>query len=131
MLLSLISVDTPVIQGPSKVIYRPNEPPIELTCIRNTTVGSTGWRVNGSDPPYPLPFIRNGGLPGHALNVTNDNLIIVNATNNTEYVCVSSTDDGDANSAPVHLYITGMYVVSLHCRNNYTYVHMCTRNYCR
>ena len=78
--------------------------------------------MNGSDPPYPLPFIRNGGLPGHALNATNDNLIIVNATNNTEYVCVSITDDGATNSAPVHLYIAGMYVVSLHCRNNYTYV---------
>ena len=62
LLLSLISVDAPVIQGPSKVIYRPNEPSIELTCIRNTTVGSTGWHVNGSDPPYLIAIIRNGGL---------------------------------------------------------------------
>ena len=62
LLLSLISVDAPVILGPSKVIYRPNEPSIELTCICNTTVGLTGWHVNGSDPPYLIAIIRNGGL---------------------------------------------------------------------
>ena len=110
MLLSLISVDTPVIQGPSEVIYRPGEEPVELTCLRNITVGSTGWRLNGSDPPFPLSTIRNGGFPDHTLNATNNDLIVVNATNNTEYICASITDDDDTYSAPVYLYVAGMYI---------------------
>ena len=107
---SLISVGIPVILGPSEVIYRPGEGPVELTCVRNTTVGSTLWRVNGSGAvtPYGIGTV----FPGHGYNGVN--LVINDPSNNTEYICVTSVDNMDsANSEPVYLYVAGMYVVSL------------------
>ena len=104
-LLSLISVGVVVIQGPDVVIYRPNEAPVELVC-NNTGGGSTGWRVNGSSAVSVADIRDRQLLPDHTVNGIN--LVIVNATNNTEYICVSVTDDGNANSDPVVLYIAGM-----------------------
>ena len=97
-----------MIQGPDVVIYRPNEEPVQLTCV--ITEGSTGWRLNGSDVET-LSEIRDGDLPGHAAN--GSNLVIVNATNNTEYICVSIRDAGNLESSPVHFYIAGMLYHSI------------------
>ena len=96
------TIGTAVIQGPNVVIYRPNEEPVELTC--DITEGSTGWRVNGGNV-LTISDIRGGALPNHTVN--GSNLVIVTATNNTEYVCVSIRDSGDLNSSAVRLYIAG------------------------
>ena len=61
--------------------------------------------MNGSNT-ISVANIRNGGFPDHAVN--GSNLVIVNATNNTEYICVSVTDNGNVYSDPVILYIAGM-----------------------
>ena len=51
-----------------------------------------------------------GTFPGHTNNGVN--IVIVNATNNTEYVCVSLVDDMQPeNSAPVLLYVAGMFTI--------------------
>ena len=50
--------------------------------------------------------IANGGLPDHTVN--GNNLVIVNATNNTNYICVGTTTGGLVDSDPVILYIVGM-----------------------
>ena len=108
--VSLISVGIPVIQGPSKIIHRPDEGPVELVCDRNTTAGSTLWRVNGSSAQTPADLVMM--FPGHSLNGVN--LVIVNATNNTEYVCASVVDGMNSTySEPVYIYVAGKYVVSL------------------
>ena len=103
--VSLLYIGAAVIQGPDVVIYRPNEELVELTCV--ITEGSTGWRVNDSST-FSLSEIRNGRLPDHTVNGVN--LVIVNATNNTEYICVSIRDAGNLESSPVRLYIAGMYI---------------------
>ena len=69
--------------------------------------------MNGSDVET-LSEIRDGDLPDHSVN--GSNLVIVNATNNTEYICVSIRDAGNLESSPVHLYVAGMlqdYIVVL------------------
>ena len=50
--------------------------------------------------------IANGGLPNHTVN--GNNLVIINATNNTNYICVGSTSLGQLGSDPVILYVVGM-----------------------
>ena len=106
-----ISVGTPVIQGPSKVIFRPNEGPVELVCERNTTAGSTLWRLNGSDALTPAALVMR--FSGHVTNGVD--IQIVNATNNTEYICVSNVDRvGETDSEPVYLYVAGTYVRMLY-----------------
>ena len=108
--VSLISVGIPVIQGPSKIIHRPDEGPVELVCDRNTTAGSTLWRVNGSG--LYTPHDISDPLPGHTNNGVN--IVIVNATNNTEYVCASVVDGINSTySEPVYIYVAGTYIVSL------------------
>ena len=110
-LLSFNVVGAPVIQSPSEVIFQPNEGLVELVCDRNTTAGSTLWRVNGSSALIPADLVMM--FPGHSLNGVN--LVIVNATNNTEYICVSAVDNvGLTDSEPVYLYVAGTYVVSLY-----------------
>ena len=105
-----VSVGAVVIEGPSEVIYRPGDYPIELTC--NNIDGLTGWQVNGGDI-LTIPEIGDDGeLPGHTVNGTN--LVVVNASNNTEYVCFSLTNTANTPSAPVYLYIAGMLIISLH-----------------
>ena len=61
--------------------------------------------MNGSD--YTPPSVIGSSFPGHTHNGVN--IVIVNATNNTEYVCVSSVDGFPVrDSDPVYLYIAGM-----------------------
>ena len=92
-----------VIQGPPVVIFHPNEGPVELMCNRSGVI--TSWRVNGSTPaatPAEVP----SELPGHTVN--GENIVIVDATNNTEYICVSIAAEGNTDSDPVFLYVAGM-----------------------
>ena len=49
------------------------------------------WRVNITD--YRLVSLTNGELPGH--NRTGTNILVNRPVNNTEYICVSQTNDGD------------------------------------
>ena len=106
----MFSIGTAVIAGPSEFMYQHNEGPMELSCV--ITKGVIGWQVNGGET-FSVGGIRDDGrLPGHTVNGTN--LVIVKATNNTKYVCVSITNDGDIFSDPVYLYAAGMLIVSLH-----------------
>ena len=97
-----------IIEGPSNVTYLPGLTPlpIELTC--NVT-GFVIWRVNGT--AFTVADLNNGALPGHSHNGTN---ILVNSpVNNTEYICVSLTSDGETNSDPAYIIIVGECVICL------------------
>ena len=86
--------------------------PIELTC--NVT-GVATWSVN--DTSYTLGSLTNGALPGHSHSGTN---ILVNSpVNNTEYICVSSTNDSTTRSNPAYVVITGKYVYMYICSEVY------------
>ena len=76
--------------------------PIELTC--NVT-GLAAWRVD--DETYTLGELTNGALPGHSR--TGDNILVNSPVNNTEYICVSLTSDGDISSDPAYIIIAGEY----------------------
>ena len=128
MVTHIISIEA-VIEGPSDVIYFPNQGPVELTCT--VSEGSTGWRLN-NDRIYTLTEIRNGDLTGHSLNGAN--LVINTPVNNTKYNCVSIQDDGNIISYPAFLYIAGMfyynayYIYTIHT-NLYTNVILTCRVY--
>ena len=79
-----------------------NFSPIELTC--NVTGVVIAWRVNNKY--YSLTDLTNGVLPGHSRNGTNI-LLLDRLKNNTEYVCVSTTSDGDVSSDPAYILIFG------------------------
>ena len=74
--------------------------------------------MNGSDAVPPSAIVTN--FPGHAVNGVN--LVIVNATNSTNYICVSLVDNvGETDSEPVHLYVAGMcstYISKVMCAMN-------------
>ena len=110
LILLFLAVVTTVIEGPDVVIYRRNEAPVELVC--NVTEGSIlGWRVNGSTTAV-IGDIARGLLADHIVN--GNNLVIINATNNTNYICVGTTTDGLVDSDPVILYIASTYVRMLY-----------------
>ena len=94
-----------IIEGPSNVTYLPGLTPlpIELTC--NVT-GVAAWSVNGTD--YSLTGLTNGALPGHSR--TGTNILVNSPVNNTEYICVSLTNDGETRSDPAYIIIAGNYV---------------------
>ena len=77
--------------------------PIELTC--NVT-GFPSWRVNGT--AYTPTELTNGALPRHSR--TGTNILVNSPMNNTEYICVSLTIDGDDISDPAYIIIAGEYV---------------------
>ena len=81
----------------------------------NITEGVVGWSVN-SDNTVTLTDIRRGGIPGHTAN--GSNLVVVNATNNTQYMCVSISIT-DVLSDPVYLYVAGTF------DHNAMYIHTC------
>ena len=91
-----------IIEGPSNVTYIPGHTqlPIKLTC--NVT-GVALWRVNGTN--YTLTELANGTLSGH--NHTETNILVNSPVNNTEYFCVSSTNDGTTRSNLVYVVIAG------------------------
>ena len=91
-----------VIEGPSNVTYLPGLTPlpIELTC---SVTGVAAWIVNGTS--YTLGSLTNGALPRH--NRTGTNILVNSPVNNTEYICVSQTNNGDDNSDPAYIIIAG------------------------
>ena len=92
-----------IIEGPSNFTYLPNVTtlPIELTC--NVT-GVALWRVNHAD--YSLFGLTNGNLPGH--NRSGTNILVDSPVNNTEYICLSQTNNGGVLSDPAYIIIAGM-----------------------
>ena len=91
-----------IIEGPSNVTYLPGVTPlpIELTC---STTGVAAWRVNST--AYTLGQLDNGALPGHSR--TGTNILVNSPVNNTEYICVCQTNDGDTSSDPSYIIIAG------------------------
>ena len=91
-----------VIEGPSSITYLPGLTPlpIELTC--NVT-GVASWRIN--NVTYTLGQLANGALSGH--NRTETNILVNSPVNNTEYICVCQTNDGDTSSDPAYVIIAG------------------------
>lgn len=71
-----------------------------MTC--NTT-GSLLWRINGT--LYTLSQLGSGMLPGH--NRTGTTLLVNSPVNNTEYICVVNTNNGDITSDPAYIIIAG------------------------
>ena len=110
-------IGTTIIEGPSNVTHLPGVTPlpIELTC--NVT-GVALWRVNGTD--YTLSSLTNGALPGH--NRTGTNILVNSPVNNTEYICVSQTNDGDTSSNPAYIIIAGEYACMQYIIIMYVYV---------
>ena len=110
-----------VIEGPSNVTYLPGLTPlpIELTC--NVT-GVTTWNVDNTT--YTIGQLTNGALPGHSR--TGTNILVNSPVNNTEYICVSTTNDGDVSSDPAYIIIAG------ECKNVYLTCHtyICTYRVC-
>ena len=92
-----------IIEGPPVIIFRPNEGPVELICNASSNV--IAWVVNNSSAALPSAVAMQ--FPGHG--VAGDNLVIIDPTNNTEYICVSVEGGGvTTNSDPVVLYLAGM-----------------------
>ena len=74
--------------------------PIELTCDVNGTV--IAWRVN--NVTFTLGQLAQGIPPGH--NHIGANILVNSPVNNTEYICVSLTNDGiEINSDPAYIII--------------------------
>ena len=73
--------------------------PIVLTC--NVT-GVVVWRIDNKY--YTLTDLANGVLLYH--NHAGTNMLIYRPINNTEYVCVSTTNDGGVRSDPAYIVIT-------------------------
>lgn len=106
----IVYVGASIIEGPSEVIYRPGEDPVQLTC--NVTEGVIGWQLNNGEA-FTIGEIRDDGdLPNHTVNGTD--LVVLIPTNNTQYVCVAMTNEDSIFSAPVDLYIAGMLIISLY-----------------
>ena len=72
--------------------------PIELTC--NVT-GVALWRVDNQR--YTLGDLTNGALPGHSR--TGTSILVNSPVNNTEYICVSVTNDGETRSDSAYIII--------------------------
>ena len=92
-----------IIVGPSNITYIPGLIPLPIELICNVT-GEAAWIVNGSD--YLLNSLTNGALPGHSR--TGTNILINSPVNNTEYVCLSATNDSKTLSVPAYVTISGM-----------------------
>ena len=92
-----------VVEGLSSITFNAftTQLPIELTC--NVT-GVVVWRVNNKY--YTLTDLTNRALLGHDHNGTNI-LVYKPLINNTEYVCVSITNDGDVSSDPAYIITIG------------------------
>ena len=98
-----------IIEGPHNVTYIPGLTPlpIELTC--NVT-GVALWTVNTTR--YTLGDLTNGLLADH--NRTGLNILVNSPVNNTEYICVSQTNDGDTPSDPAYIIIAGEWYAIHH-----------------
>ena len=74
--------------------------PIELIC---DVTGIPIWRINGS--LHALEDLFNGVVAGH--NSSGTNLLVNSPVNNTKYVCVSQTTNGNINSNPAYIFLAG------------------------
>ena len=74
--------------------------PIELIC---SVTGIPIWRINGS--VYPLADLFDGVVAGH--NRSGTNILVNSPVNNTKYVCVSQTINGDIRSNPAYIFFAG------------------------
>ena len=97
-----------IIEGPQTVIYFPDQGSIQLVC--NATEGPVIlWEVNGDS--FSLSSLRDGDLPNHTANGTN---IVINVpTNNSEYICIATTNLNDTRSDPAFVYIAGRQLYTL------------------
>ena len=91
-----------VLEGPSNVTYLPGLTmlPIELIC---DVTGIPIWRINSS--VYLPADLFNGVLAGH--NSSGTNILVNSPVNNTKYVCVSQTINGNINSNPAYIFVAG------------------------
>ena len=90
--------------GPSSVTYLPGLTPLPIVLTCNVA-GVATWTVNDTD--YTLANLTDGELPGHSLHGTN--ILVLSPVNNTEYICVSLTNDGKTRSDPAYIVIAGKY----------------------
>ena len=74
--------------------------PIELIC--NVT-GIPIWIIN--DTLYLPVNLFNGVVAGH--NSSGTNILVNSPVNNTKYVCVSQTINGNINSNPAYIIVAG------------------------
>ena len=89
-----------IIESPNNVTYLPGLTPLPIELMCNIT-GVPLWRVN--DTTYTLGDLTNGALSGHSR--TGTNILVNSPVNNTEYICVSQTIDGDSISDPAYIII--------------------------
>ena len=77
---------------------------IKLTCNAS---GELLWRINGTN--YTHTQLINGTLPEHNDSSNGTGMILINyPVNNTEYLCVSQSNDGIIIiSNPVYIIIAG------------------------
>ena len=92
-------------QGPTNVTYIPGQTSLPITLTCNVT-GFASWIVNGSS--YLTSQLTAGLLNGH--NASGADILINIPMNDTEYICVSSTQNVAVNSTPAFIYIAGNYV---------------------
>ena len=91
-----------VVEGLSIVTYNVSVTPLPIKLPCNVT-GVIVWRVDNEY--YSLTDLSNGVLPGHSR--TGTNILVYRPLNNTQYICVSTTNDGDVSSDPAYVIITG------------------------
>ena len=73
--------------------------PVVLTC--NVT-GVVAWRIGNKY--YTLTDLTNGILRYH--NLAGTNILLYYPVNNTEYICLSTTNDGGVRNDPAYIVIT-------------------------
>ena len=108
------TVYSDMIVGPSSVTYLPGLTPLPILLTCNVA-GIATWTVNDTD--YTLANLTDGELPAHSLDGTN--LLILSPVNNTEYICVSQTNDGKTRSDPAYIVIAGKYNDNLGVIHNF------------
>ena len=74
-------------------------------------------------------------FPGHTAAPGGINLVVVNATNNTQYICVSlvqgMVEMPQTDSEPVYLYVAGMLYHCTTCTYAYSCKYIFMSNYFR
>jgi len=89
-----------VIEGPTNITYIPGVTPlpIELTC---SVTGVAAWIVDN------VTYVSGQNIPGHSR--TGTNILINSPVNNTEYICISTTNNGSFDSDPAYITIASEY----------------------
>jgi len=89
-----------IIEGPTNITYIPGVTPlpIELTC---SVTGVVAWIVDN------VAYLSGQSIPRHSR--TGTNILVNSPVNNTEYICVSLTNNGSFSSDPAYIIIAGEY----------------------